>query len=70
MGDFNIDFKSSFSDKDKLEKFLRSFQCNKCSPLENLLHEKYKSIIDLILTNKPSNLRKTHVVEDLATIMK
>ena len=49
MGDFRIDIKSSNSNKDKLENFCDLFN------LTNL--------VDLILTNKPLHLQKTHVVE-------
>ena len=63
MGDFNIVIKSSNSGKDKLENICDLFD------LKNLVHSKTcfmknsKSIIDLILTNKPLHFQKTHVVE-------
>ena len=60
MGDFNIDIKSSNSGKDKLENFCDLFN------LTNLVHSENcnsKSIIDLILTNKPFHFQKMHFVE-------
>lgn len=69
--------KSSNSDKDKLEKFLRCWK-NFCD-LFNLINLAYsktrfmknsKSKIDLILTNKPVNFQKTHVAEGQATTIK
>ena len=63
MDDFNVDIKSSKSDKDKLENF-----CD-LSNLPNLIHSETcyrknsKCVIDLILTNKPLHSQKAHVVE-------
>ena len=63
MGDFNIDIKSSNSEKDKLEYFCDLFN------LANLVHsdtcfmKNIKSTIGLILTNKPLHFQKTHVVQ-------
>ena len=50
MGDFNIDTKCPNCDKDKLENYCDLFNFK-------------KSIIDLILTNKPLHFRKAHVVK-------
>ena len=60
MGDFNKDVKSSNSDKDKLE--LENF-CNLFN-FKNLVHtetcflKNIKTLIDLILTNKPLYFKK------------
>ena len=63
MGDFNIDIKGSNSDKDKLENFCDLFNLTNLVPSETCFMKNSKSIIDLILTNKPLNFQKTHVVE-------
>ena len=63
MGDFNIDIKSSNSDKDKLENFCDLFNLTNQVHSETCFMKNSKSIIDLILTNKPLNFQKTHVVE-------
>ena len=63
MGDLNIDIKSSNSDKVKLKNFWDLFN------LTNLIHSQTcfiknsKSVIDLILKNKPLHFQKAHVVE-------
>ena len=62
MGDFNIDIKSSNSDKDKLENFCDLFFA-KFLRSETCFMKNSKSIIDLILTNKPLHFQKTHIVE-------
>ena len=53
MGDFSIDIKSSNSDKDKLEKFCDLFNLTNLVHAETCFMKNSKSIIDLILTNKP-----------------
>ena len=63
MGDFNIDIKSSNSDKDKLENFCDLFNLTNLVHSETCFMKNRKSIIDLILTNKPLHFQKTHVVE-------
>ena len=63
MGDFNIDIKSSNSDKDKLESFCDLFNLTNLVHSEACFMKNSKSIIDLILTNKPLHFQKTHVVE-------
>ena len=63
MGDFNIDIKSSNSDKDKLEHFCDLFNLTNLVHSETCFTKNSKSIIDLILTNKTLHLQKTHVVE-------
>ena len=63
MGDFNIDIKSSNSDKDKLENFCDLFNLTNLVHSETCFMKNTKSIIDLILTNKPLHFQKTHVVE-------
>ena len=52
MGDFNIDIKSSNSDKDKLENFCDLFNLTNLVDSETCFMKNNKSIIDLILTNK------------------
>ena len=63
MGDFNINIKSSNSDKDKLENFYDLFNLTNLAHSETCFMKNSKSIIDLILTNKPLHFQKTHVVE-------
>ena len=63
MGDFNIDNKSSNSDKDKLEIFCDLFNLKNLVHSETCFMKKSKFIIDLILTNKILHFQKTHVVE-------
>ena len=63
MGDFNIDIKSSNSDKDKLENFCDLFNLTNLVHSEICFMKNCKSIIDLILTNKPLHFQKTHFVE-------
>ena len=57
MGDFNIDIKSSNSDKDKLENFCDLFN------LTNLFHSETYFMKNQQITNKPLHFQKTHVVE-------
>ena len=63
MGDFDIDIKSSNSDKDKLENFCDLFNLTNLVHSETLFMKNNKSIIDLILTNQPLHFQKMHVVE-------
>ena len=63
MGDFSKDIKSSNSDKDKLENFCDLFNLTNLVHSETCFTKNSKSIIDLILTNKPLHFQKTHVVE-------
>ena len=63
MGDFNIDIKSSNSDKDKLENFCDLFNLTNLVHSETCFMKNSKSIIDLVFTNKPLHFQKTHVVE-------
>ena len=63
MGDFNIDIKSSKSDKDKLENVCNLFNLTNLVHSETCFMKNDKSTIDLILTNKPLHFQKTHVVE-------
>ena len=63
MSDFNIDIKSSNSDKDKLENFCHLFNLTNLVHSETCFMKNSKSIIDLILTNKSLHFQKTHVVE-------
>ena len=63
MDDFNIDIKSSNSDKDKLENFCDLLNLTNLVHSETCVMKNRKSIIDLILTNKPLHFQKTHVVE-------
>ena len=65
MGDFNIDIKSSNSDKDKLEIFCDLFNSTNLVHSETCFMKKSKSI-DLILTNKPSHFQKTYVETGLS----
>ena len=53
MGNFDIDIKSSNSDKDKLENFCDLFNLTYLVHSETLFMKNSKSIIDLILTNQP-----------------
>ena len=61
--DFNIDIKSSNSDKDKLENFCNLFNLKNLVHLETCFMKNNKFIINLILTNKILHFQKTHVVE-------
>ena len=63
IGDFNIDIKTSNSDKDKLENLGHLFNLTNLVHSETCFMKNSKSIIDLILTNKPLHFQKTHVVE-------
>ena len=63
MGDFNIDIKSSNSDKDKLEYFCDLFNLTNLVHSDTCFMKNSKSTIDLILTNKPLHFQKTHAVE-------
>ena len=63
MGDFKINIKSSNYDKDKLENICDLFNLTNLAHSEICLMKNSKSIIDLILTNKPLHFEKTHVVE-------
>ena len=63
MGDFNIDIRSSNSDKDKLENFCDLFNLTNLVHSETCFMKNSQSIIDLILTNKPVHFQNTHVVE-------
>ena len=63
MGDFNIDIRSSNSDKDKLENFCDLFNLTNLVHSETCFMKNSQSIIDLILTNKPLHFQNTHVVE-------
>ena len=63
VGDFNIDIKSSNSDKGKLGNFCDLFNLTNLVHSENCFMKNSKSIVVLILTNKPLHLQKTHVVE-------
>ena len=62
MGDFNIDIKSSNSDKDKLN-FCDLFNLTNLVHLKNCLMKNSKFVIALILTNKLLRLQKRPVVE-------
>ena len=63
MADFNIDVKSSNSDKDKLEYFCDLFNLTNLVHSDTCFMKNSKSTIDLILTKKPLHFQKTHVVE-------
>ena len=63
IGDFNIDIKTSNSDKDKLENLGHLFNLTNLVHSETCFMKNSKSIIDLILTNKSLHFQKTHVVE-------
>ena len=63
MGDFNIDIKSSNSDKDKLEYFCDLFNLTNLVHSDTCFMKNNESTIDLILTNKPLHFQKTHVAE-------
>ena len=63
IGDFNIDKKSSNSDKDKLENFCNLFNLTNLVHSETCFMKNSKSIIDLVLTNKSLHFQKMHVVE-------
>ena len=63
MGDLNIDIKGSNSNKDKLENLCDLFNLTNPVHSETCFMKNSKSIIDLILTNKPLHFQKTHVVE-------
>ena len=63
MGDFNIDIKSSNSDKDKLENFCNLFNLINLVHSETYFMKNSKTIIDLLLTNEHLNFQKTHVIE-------
>ena len=58
MGDFNKDVKSSNSDKDKLENFCNLFNFKNLVHTETCFLKNIKTLIDLILTNKPLYLKK------------
>ena len=58
MGDFNIDIKSSNSDKDKLEYFCDLFNLTNLVHSDTCFMKNSKSTIDLILTNKPLHSKK------------
>lgn len=64
MANFNIDIKSSDRDKDKLEAFCDFFY------LSSILHSEAcfvcfnnKSAIDLLLKNKPLDLKKAFTIK-------
>ena len=63
MGNFNIDIKSSKSDKDKLENVCDLFNLTNLVHSETCFMKNGKSTIDLILTSKPLRFQKMHVVE-------
>ena len=58
MGDFNIDIKSSNSDKDKLEYFCDIFNLTNLAHSDTCFMKNSQSTIDLILTNKPLHSKK------------
>ena len=58
MGDFNKDVKSSNSDKDKLENFCNLFNFKNLVHTETCFLKNIKTLIDLILTNKPLYFKK------------
>ena len=62
-GEFNIDIKSSNSDKNKLEKFCDLFNLKTLVHPETCFINSSKSIIDLLLTNKLLHFQKPHFVE-------
>ena len=63
MGYFNIDIKSSNSDKGKLEYFCNLFNLTNLVHSDTSFMKNSKSTIDLILTNKPLHFQKAHVIE-------
>ena len=64
MGDLNIDIKSSNSDKSsQAGNFCKLFNLTNLVHSETCFMNNSKSIINFILTNKPLNFQKTHVVE-------
>ena len=58
IGDLNIYIKSSNSGKDKLENFCDLFNLTNLVYSETCFMKNSKSIIDLILTNKPLYFQK------------
>ena len=62
-GEFNIDIKSSNSDKNNLEKFCDLFNLKTLVHSETCFINSSKSIIDLLLTNKLLHFQKPHFVE-------
>ena len=64
MGDFNIDIKSSNSEKDKLNNFCDLFNLTNLVQSETCFIKSSKSITGLILTNKPLHFQKTLVVKN------
>ena len=58
MSDFNIDVKSSNSDKNKLENFCNLFNLTNVVHSETCFMKSSKSIIDFILTNEPLHFQK------------
>ena len=63
MIDFNIDIKSSNSDKNKLENFCNLFNLTNFVHSETCFMKSSKSIIDFISTNEPLHFQNMHPVE-------
>ena len=63
MGDFNIDTKCKNIGTDKLEEFCDAFNLKNLVKSETCFTKDNKSLIDLILTNKPLSFQRTQVTE-------
>ena len=63
MGDFNTYIKSSNSEEKKLENFCDLFNLINLVSSEICFLKNSKSIIDLILTNKPLHFQRMHFAE-------
>ena len=63
MGDFNIGIGLSYGEHDKLEEFCTLFDLQSLIDKETCFTNKHKSIIDLILINKPNSFQKSSIIE-------
>ena len=63
MGDFNIDTKCKDIETDKLEELCDVFNLKNLVKSETCFTKDNKSLIDLILTNKPLSFQRTQVTE-------
>ena len=63
IGDFNIDTKCKDIGTDKLEGLCNAFNLKNLVKSETCFTKDHKSLIDLVLTNKPLSFQRTQVAE-------
>ena len=63
MGDFNIDINTAGTEADKLDEFCNLFDLINLIKTKTCCTKNHKSIIDLLLTNRPLSFQETRSTE-------